>query len=311
MKDRATFTTWRWWQKGRNIQGLENSNLTAIREKKGIKSRSQADRSETLTRTCSGSSVLSCLQAVQPTSTVGSCVSASALCVSIPPSICLSLRSIACVSCGSLLCMLKAQLGSQKPLDWCSVASVFQRNDHLVREQRRWVRGSAFASSGGGYSGYCDSWEVEVKWNNQRTDRAHLCWICLSVPLCFLTLSVLKPVLQLSVDELAALRAPRAHRGHPAASRGFHPFWRAVAPSHPLCQRVWTVSLAPPSRSPLSQQMPDWLVFCGPPQRALLTLSSLTSVLHTFLLAGWGTWTWTVFQETTRRTFQSRNIGIK
>lgn len=60
------------------------------------------------------------------------CLCVCSLCVSICPSICLSLRSITCVSCGSLLCMLKAQLGSQNPLDWCSVASVFHRNDHLV-----------------------------------------------------------------------------------------------------------------------------------------------------------------------------------
>lgn len=50
-----------------------------IGEKQRIKSRSEADGSETLTRACSGSSVLSCLQVVQPTSTVGSCVSVSAL----------------------------------------------------------------------------------------------------------------------------------------------------------------------------------------------------------------------------------------
>lgn len=87
------------------------------------------------------------------------------------------------------------------------------------------------------YSGGYDSWEVEVKWNNQRTDRGSpppdpSCWVCLSPPPCFLTLSVLKQVLQLSVDEFAALvQHPQAHRGHPAASRGFHPFWWAVTSS--------------------------------------------------------------------------------
>lgn len=72
---------------------------------------------------------------------------------------------------------------------------------------------------------------------------------------------------------------------NPAASRGHHPFWRAVH----ILSFVLTSTSAPPSRSPLSQLMPDWLYFCGPPQRALLNLPSLTSAPHAFLLAGWAT----------------------
>lgn len=60
------------------------------------------------------------------------CLCVCSLCVSIRPSICLSPPSITCVICGSLLCTLKAQLGSRNPLDWCSVVSMFHRNDHLV-----------------------------------------------------------------------------------------------------------------------------------------------------------------------------------
>lgn len=71
-------------------------------------------------------------------STVGSCVSVCSLSrsLSLAPflSVCLSLI---CCGCGPFLRMLKAQLGSQNPLDWCSMASVFHSSvaytDHLVK----------------------------------------------------------------------------------------------------------------------------------------------------------------------------------
>lgn len=141
MKDRATFTAWKWWQKERNIQVQEISNLTAACLQLGDKEQERRWDEWDFKRPfpdCAAD--LHCGEL---------CLCICSLCVSIPPSICLSPWSIACISCGSLLCLLKAQLGSQNPLDWCSGASVFHRN-HLVRGQRRWAPGSALASSVGG-----------------------------------------------------------------------------------------------------------------------------------------------------------------
>ena len=58
-------------------------------------------------------------------------------------------HSIICGGCGPLLCMLKAQLGSQNPLDWCSVASVFHSSV-------AWTRPSGLGRGGGESVCACD-----------------------------------------------------------------------------------------------------------------------------------------------------------
>lgn len=64
------------------------------------------------------------------------------------------------------------------------------------------------------------------------------------------SLSVLKHVLH----ELTDLLQPARSQRPPGC---FHPFGKAVAPSHPLCQRVLTSTLGPVSRSSLTDS-PSW-----------------------------------------------------
>lgn len=144
--DQTTFTTWRWWLKWRDSEVQENSHLAATyRWEKGDKEQLWSWQEWGFNK--------SLLWFFSPELFAGCaadfhcgelCLCVCSLCGSICPSICLSPRSITCVSCGSLLCLLKAELGSQNPLDWCSVVSVLYRNHHLVLGQRKWVRGSSW-----------------------------------------------------------------------------------------------------------------------------------------------------------------------
>lgn len=119
---------------------------------------------------------------------------------------------------------------------------------------------------------------IVLRWRGkkQRTDRGsppvvRSCSICLSPPLSSLTLPVMKQILRLRVQVLAALLQP------PQKPPGC--FSRLSSASQPLCQTSdvnisTSFSISPPHS------------FCTPPQRALLNLSSLTPALHTFLPAG-------------------------
>lgn len=265
------------------------------RSRRGIKKRSEAERSEALLLLSSAV----CRLCTRPP-LWGAVSLLCSLCLSIRPSICLSPPSIACVICSSLLCMLKAQLGSQNPLDWCSV------NLCMVGGQRRWARGSGFSlfsckitvwsltspnsqirsifiwvsdwflsldgeirprldTTEGSFSVFlislkqkiehCDRWEVEVDGNNQRTARGS-CSICLSPPPSFLT----RQVLQLRVHVLAALLQP------PQRPPGC--FCRLSSASQPLCQTSDVIT-APPSTSP-----PSLLLQTSSESRAELVFSN-------------------------------------